>query len=168
MTFCDRIFFYIMSHHFWSSWCSLVFDPMPSSLVLTPSWLLSQSAAPHAPVISLMFYVAADTQGSLQAHIEDRTRLSHVTGTSEELGNFKITFLKPTSGEASPDKYARYFKYHHVTQIAIVRKKGIPFLFIGHHFTLTNFIDLAKIWQHTKFEKIGAVIQISCIKQNHT
>lgn len=68
-----------------------------------------QSTSPHAPVVSLMFYVAADTQGSLQAHIENRTRLSHVTGTSDELGDFKITFGKPTEGEASPDKYARYF-----------------------------------------------------------
>ncbi|XP_053475561.1 mannosyl-oligosaccharide glucosidase [Ictalurus furcatus] len=66
------------------------------------------STSPHAPVVSLMFYVAADTQGSLQAHIENRTRLSHVTGTSDELGDFKITFGKPTDGEASPDKYASY------------------------------------------------------------
>lgn len=57
-----------------------------------------------------MFYVATDAQSSLQAHVEERTRLSHVTGTSEELGNFRITFGKPTSGEASPNKYARYFQ----------------------------------------------------------
>ncbi|KAK3523216.1 hypothetical protein QTP86_022939, partial [Hemibagrus guttatus] len=62
--------------------------------------------ASQAPIISLMFYVATDTQGSLQAHIEDKTRLSHVTGTSEEFGDFKITFNKPTSGEAATDKYA--------------------------------------------------------------
>lgn len=67
-----------------------------------------QNTGPHAPVISLMFYVATDTQGSLQAHIEDRTRLGHVTGTSDELGDFKITFGKPTSGETSSNKYARY------------------------------------------------------------
>ncbi|KAK3523217.1 hypothetical protein QTP86_022940, partial [Hemibagrus guttatus] len=66
------------------------------------------STASQAPIISLMFYVATDTQGSLQAHIEDKTRLSHVTGTSEELGDFKITFNKPTSGEAATDKYASY------------------------------------------------------------
>ncbi|XP_017316328.1 mannosyl-oligosaccharide glucosidase [Ictalurus punctatus] len=66
------------------------------------------STAPHAPVISLMFYVATDTQGSLQAHIENRTRLSHVTGTSEELGDFKITFKKPTNREEATNKYASY------------------------------------------------------------
>ncbi|KAI4903337.1 hypothetical protein NFI96_034371, partial [Prochilodus magdalenae] len=66
------------------------------------------SSAPQAPVISLMFYVATDTQGSLQAHVEDRSRLSSVTGTSEELGNFKITFRKPTAGGAASDKYASY------------------------------------------------------------
>ncbi|XP_053336327.1 mannosyl-oligosaccharide glucosidase-like [Clarias gariepinus] len=66
------------------------------------------STAPQASVISLMFYVAADTQGSLQAHVLDRTHLSHVTGTSEELGNFRITFGKPTGGEESSNKYASY------------------------------------------------------------
>ncbi|KAG9259869.1 mannosyl-oligosaccharide glucosidase [Astyanax mexicanus] len=66
------------------------------------------SSAPQAPVISLMFYAAADTQGSLQAHVEERSRLSSVTGTSEELGNFKITFRKPTAGGAASGKYASY------------------------------------------------------------
>lgn len=55
-----------------------------------------------------MFYVAADTQGSLQAHVEERGRLSSVTGSSEELGSFKVTFGKPTAGEAAGTKYARY------------------------------------------------------------
>uniref|UniRef100_A0A4W4FL06 Mannosyl-oligosaccharide glucosidase n=2 Tax=Electrophorus electricus TaxID=8005 RepID=A0A4W4FL06_ELEEL len=66
------------------------------------------SSAPYPPVVSLMFYVATDTQGSLRAHVEDRTRLSSVTGTSEELGNFKITFRRPTAGEAASGKYASY------------------------------------------------------------
>lgn len=57
-----------------------------------------------------MFYVATDTQGSLHPHIEKTTRLSHVTGTSKELGKFKITFVKPTSGDTATNKYARYFK----------------------------------------------------------
>uniref|UniRef100_A0A4W5Q9M4 Mannosyl-oligosaccharide glucosidase n=1 Tax=Hucho hucho TaxID=62062 RepID=A0A4W5Q9M4_9TELE len=52
------------------------------------------SSAPHAPVISLMFYAAANTQGSLEAHVEERNRLGSITGFSEELGNFKITFRK--------------------------------------------------------------------------
>ncbi|XP_062864317.1 mannosyl-oligosaccharide glucosidase [Trichomycterus rosablanca] len=66
------------------------------------------SSAPQAPIISLMFYVAADTQGSLQGHIEEKSHLSSVTGTSEELGNFKITFRKPTAGETASAKYASY------------------------------------------------------------
>uniref|UniRef100_A0A8C2JAL6 Mannosyl-oligosaccharide glucosidase n=1 Tax=Cyprinus carpio TaxID=7962 RepID=A0A8C2JAL6_CYPCA len=64
--------------------------------------------AASAPVISLMFYTATDVQGSLQAHVEEKNRLSSVTGTSEELGNFKITFGKPTAGEGASGKYARY------------------------------------------------------------
>ncbi|KAF7686967.1 mannosyl-oligosaccharide glucosidase [Silurus meridionalis] len=66
------------------------------------------NTAAHAPVISLLFYVATDTQGSLQAHLDSKTRLSHVTGTSEELGSFKIIFGKPSDGEGSPSKHASY------------------------------------------------------------
>lgn len=65
------------------------------------------SSAPQAPVISLMIYAAADTQGSLEAHVEERNRLASITGFSEELGNFKITFRKPVTGELSSAKYAR-------------------------------------------------------------
>ncbi|XP_062386640.1 mannosyl-oligosaccharide glucosidase [Sardina pilchardus] len=73
------------------------------------------SSAAHAPVISLMFYVAMDTQGSLQAHVEERNRLSTVTGASEELGNFKVTFRKPTAGDAASAKYASYNHLQTVT-----------------------------------------------------
>ncbi|XP_065121544.1 mannosyl-oligosaccharide glucosidase [Paramisgurnus dabryanus] len=66
------------------------------------------SSGATAPVISLMFYVATDIQGSLQAHAQEKNHLSSVTGTSEELGNFKITFGKPTAGEGATGKYARY------------------------------------------------------------
>lgn len=74
---------------------------------MTQLFLPPQSSAPHAPVISLMFYAAADTQGSLEAHVEERNRLGSITGFSEELGNFKITFRKPVAGESSSAKYAR-------------------------------------------------------------
>ncbi|XP_053712097.1 mannosyl-oligosaccharide glucosidase [Synchiropus splendidus] len=66
------------------------------------------SSAPQPPVISLMFYAAADTQGFLEAHVEDKKRLASITGFSEELGNFKITFGKPVTGEVSSAKYASY------------------------------------------------------------
>lgn len=66
------------------------------------------SSAPQAPVISLMFYAAADTQGSLEAHVEEKSRLASIRGFSEELGNFKITFGKPVTGELSTAKYASY------------------------------------------------------------
>lgn len=72
-----------------------------------------QSSAAMAPVISLMFYAATDVQGSLQAHVEEKNHLSSVTGTSEELGNFKITFGKPTAGEGATGKYAKYVMHLH-------------------------------------------------------
>uniref|UniRef100_A0AAQ4R8E3 Mannosyl-oligosaccharide glucosidase n=1 Tax=Gasterosteus aculeatus aculeatus TaxID=481459 RepID=A0AAQ4R8E3_GASAC len=65
-------------------------------------------SAPQAPVLSLMFYTAADTQGSLEAHLEDGKRLASVTGFSKELGNFKITFRKPVTGELSTSLVSRY------------------------------------------------------------
>ncbi|KAJ8407547.1 hypothetical protein AAFF_G00274040 [Aldrovandia affinis] len=74
------------------------------------------SSAPQPPVISLMFYVATDTQGSLQAHVEERNRLGSVTGSSEELGNFKITFRKPSAGETASGKYASYNHLKAVSQ----------------------------------------------------
>ncbi|XP_061103094.1 mannosyl-oligosaccharide glucosidase isoform X2 [Conger conger] len=74
------------------------------------------SSAPQPPVISLMFYVATDTQGSLLAHAEEKNRLGSITGYSEELGNFKITFRKPSSGEAAGAKYASYNYLKTVTQ----------------------------------------------------
>ncbi|XP_041124769.1 mannosyl-oligosaccharide glucosidase-like [Polyodon spathula] len=67
-----------------------------------------QSPAAQTPVISLMFYVAADSHGPLQAHIEERNRLGSVTGSSEELGQFKLTFRKPSAGDSSTAKYASY------------------------------------------------------------
>ncbi|MEQ2205618.1 hypothetical protein XENOCAPTIV_005897, partial [Xenoophorus captivus] len=66
------------------------------------------SSAPQPPVISLIFYAAADIQGSLHTHMEERHRLASITGFSEELGNFKITFRKPVTGELSSTKYASY------------------------------------------------------------
>ncbi|MBN3311141.1 MOGS glucosidase, partial [Amia calva] len=67
-----------------------------------------QSSTPQAPMISLLFYVATDSQGSLQAHVEEKNRLGSVTGFSEELGHFKLTFRKPAAGETAGAKYASY------------------------------------------------------------
>ncbi|XP_051983087.1 LOW QUALITY PROTEIN: mannosyl-oligosaccharide glucosidase-like [Xyrauchen texanus] len=75
------------------------------------SWRITakqHSSAATAPVISLMFYAATDIQGSLHPHAEEENHLTSITGTSEELGNFKITFGKPTVGEGGSGKYARY------------------------------------------------------------
>ncbi|NXD88948.1 MOGS glucosidase, partial [Halcyon senegalensis] len=50
-----------------------------------------------APLLSLFFYVATDGQGTLRPHLENGTRLAAVTGTTEELGSFTLTFLRPTA-----------------------------------------------------------------------
>ncbi|XP_077575739.1 mannosyl-oligosaccharide glucosidase [Stigmatopora nigra] len=70
------------------------------------------SSAPKPAVISLMFYAAADTQGSLEAHVEEKERLASITGVSEELGSFKITFQKPAAGDLKSPKYASYNYLH--------------------------------------------------------
>uniref|UniRef100_A0AAQ4QZG0 Mannosyl-oligosaccharide glucosidase n=1 Tax=Gasterosteus aculeatus aculeatus TaxID=481459 RepID=A0AAQ4QZG0_GASAC len=84
-------------------------------------------SAPQAPVLSLMFYTAADTQGSLEAHLEDGKRLASVTGFSKELGNFKITFrkselLEPASRPTLPflrrlfPRLKTWFDWYNTTQ----------------------------------------------------
>ncbi|XP_072112947.1 mannosyl-oligosaccharide glucosidase [Mobula birostris] len=67
-----------------------------------------QSSAPENPVISLLFYVAGDGQGVLQPHIEEKRRLVAVSGSSEDLGKFTITFLTPTDRKSRNSKYASY------------------------------------------------------------
>ncbi|NWY07699.1 MOGS glucosidase, partial [Nothoprocta ornata] len=69
------------------------------------------NAAPCAPqdaLLSLFFYVATDGQGTLQPHVEDGARLASVTGSTEELGSFNISFLKPTTETGAEPKYASY------------------------------------------------------------
>ncbi|XP_074890946.1 mannosyl-oligosaccharide glucosidase [Buteo buteo] len=61
-----------------------------------------------APLLSLFFYVATDEQGTLEPHLENRTRLAAVTGTTEELGHFTLTFLRPTAEGGENPKYASY------------------------------------------------------------
>lgn len=68
---------------------------------------LPQGAGSPASLVSLFFYVATDGQGTLRPHVEDGTRLAAVTGTSEELGDFKITFLRPTTESGEDPKYSR-------------------------------------------------------------
>ncbi|XP_059577183.1 mannosyl-oligosaccharide glucosidase isoform X2 [Alligator mississippiensis] len=60
-----------------------------------------------ASLVSLLFYVATDGQGELQPRVEDKTRLAAVTGTSEELGHFTVTFRKP-SGAGTASQHASY------------------------------------------------------------
>ncbi|NXU55680.1 MOGS glucosidase, partial [Turnix velox] len=59
------------------------------------------------PLLSLFFYIATDGQGTLEPHLENKTRLAAVTGMSEELGHFTLTFLPPTVGSEKP-KFASY------------------------------------------------------------
>ncbi|NXV87217.1 MOGS glucosidase, partial [Calonectris borealis] len=75
------------------------------------SWRVTarmEGAAGPAPLLSLFFYVATDGQGTLEPHLENRTRLAAVTGTAEELGRFTLTFLRPTAGSGEDPKYASY------------------------------------------------------------
>lgn len=68
-----------------------------------------QGAGSPAPLLSLFFYVATDEQGTLEPHLENRTRLAAVTGTTEELGRFTLTFLRPMTESGEDPKYARCF-----------------------------------------------------------
>lgn len=75
------------------------------------SWRVTarpEGAGSRAALVSLFFYVATDGQGALQPHLEDGTRLAAVTGTSEELGDFRITFLRPTADSGEDVQYSSY------------------------------------------------------------
>uniref|UniRef100_A0A4W3HCB2 mannosyl-oligosaccharide glucosidase n=1 Tax=Callorhinchus milii TaxID=7868 RepID=A0A4W3HCB2_CALMI len=58
-----------------------------------------QSSAPDNAVVSLMFYVGTNGQGSLEPHVEEQ-RLRAVSGVSAELGNFTLTFQPPTTAKS--------------------------------------------------------------------
>lgn len=66
------------------------------------------AAGSQAALISLFFYVATDGQGTLRPHLEDGTRLAAVSGTSEELGDFKVTFLRPSTDSGDDVPYCSY------------------------------------------------------------
>ncbi|XP_053258221.1 mannosyl-oligosaccharide glucosidase isoform X1 [Podarcis raffonei] len=76
------------------------------------SWRVTvrpERTGPPAPFISLLFYVATDGQGSLQPVVEQKTgRLASLTGTTEELGHFTITFQPPTNEAGTAPLYASY------------------------------------------------------------
>ncbi|XP_066488508.1 mannosyl-oligosaccharide glucosidase isoform X2 [Tiliqua scincoides] len=63
----------------------------------------------RAPFFSLLFYVATDGQGTLQPLVEEKTRrLVSLTGSTEELGHFTITFQQPTTEAGEAPLYASY------------------------------------------------------------
>ncbi|KAG8430671.1 hypothetical protein GDO86_020178 [Hymenochirus boettgeri] len=65
------------------------------------SWRIKatpQESSPPGQLISLLFYVATDGQGTLTPHVEGKGHLTHVTGMSEELGTFTVHFPKAEAG----------------------------------------------------------------------
>ncbi|XP_069833166.1 mannosyl-oligosaccharide glucosidase [Dendropsophus ebraccatus] len=74
-----------------------------------------------AQLVSIIFYVATDGQGSLTPQMDGRDRLSSVTGTSEELGRFIIRFPKPEGGIGAHISYNHLVTscpgLHHITDV---------------------------------------------------
>ncbi|XP_054846005.1 mannosyl-oligosaccharide glucosidase isoform X2 [Eublepharis macularius] len=58
--------------------------------------------------LSMFFYVATDGQGTLQPLVVEKNHLVSLTGTTEELGNFTITFQQPTREDGATPLYASY------------------------------------------------------------
>ncbi|XP_077157517.1 mannosyl-oligosaccharide glucosidase [Paroedura picta] len=58
-------------------------------------------------LISLFFYVATDGQGTLQPVVE-KNRMASLAGTTEELGEFTMSFQQPTSEAGMIPLYASY------------------------------------------------------------
>uniref|UniRef100_A0ABM5GL04 Mannosyl-oligosaccharide glucosidase n=1 Tax=Pogona vitticeps TaxID=103695 RepID=A0ABM5GL04_9SAUR len=75
------------------------------------SWRVTvrpERTGPQAPIVSLLFYVATDGQGALQPLVEGKSRLRALTGTTEELGDFSLTFQQPTDEAGAAPLYASY------------------------------------------------------------
>ncbi|XP_074721407.1 mannosyl-oligosaccharide glucosidase [Strix uralensis] len=75
------------------------------------SWRVTartEAAGGPTPLLSLFFYVATDEQGTLWPRLDNGTQLAAVTGTTEELGRFTLTFLPPTTESGEDPKYASY------------------------------------------------------------
>lgn len=82
------------------------------------SWRITgtqQTPDTQASLISMIFYVATDGQGSLQPHVEDKSHLAYVTGSTDQLGHFRMTFHKPKGEKAESFKYASYNYLHTVS-----------------------------------------------------
>ncbi|OCT57331.1 hypothetical protein XELAEV_18003710mg [Xenopus laevis] len=65
------------------------------------SWRIRASpeaSSSSGQLVSLMFYVATDGQGTLTPHVEGKRHVTHVTGMSEELGQFTLRFPKAEGG----------------------------------------------------------------------
>ncbi|XP_042322873.1 mannosyl-oligosaccharide glucosidase [Sceloporus undulatus] len=75
------------------------------------SWRVTarpERTGPQAPLVSLLFYVATDGQGALQPLVKEKTRMASLTGVTEELGHFTITFRPPTTETGTAPIYASY------------------------------------------------------------
>ncbi|XP_060103428.1 mannosyl-oligosaccharide glucosidase [Heteronotia binoei] len=60
------------------------------------------------PLVSLFFYMATDGQGTLQPLVVEKNRMASLAGTTEELGDFTVTFQQPTSEAGTAPLYASY------------------------------------------------------------
>ncbi|XP_053560379.1 mannosyl-oligosaccharide glucosidase [Bombina bombina] len=77
------------------------------------SWRVTgspETSALPGQLVSIMFYVATDGQGSLTPHVEGRNQLTQITGTSEELGGFTIRFPEPQGSGG-------YVSYNHLSTV---------------------------------------------------
>lgn len=75
---------------------------------LTPRSCLQGPSGSPPTFISLLFYVATDGQGTLRPLVVENSRLASLTGTTEELGDFTVTFQRPTTEAGATPLYARY------------------------------------------------------------
>ncbi|NXG01592.1 MOGS glucosidase, partial [Sakesphorus luctuosus] len=85
-----------------------------------------------APLLSLFFYVATDGQGALRPVLHNGTRLAAVEGTSEELGDFTLTFLPPTGEDGESPKYARFLPFPDLVSPRLSPFPLTPFLVMPH------------------------------------
>uniref|UniRef100_A0A8C5KJ35 Mannosyl-oligosaccharide glucosidase n=1 Tax=Jaculus jaculus TaxID=51337 RepID=A0A8C5KJ35_JACJA len=66
------------------------------------------SGTSFLPLVSLFFYVVTDGQEVLRPEVETKGQLKFISGHTNELGDFRLTLLPPTSPGGAAPKYGSY------------------------------------------------------------
>lgn len=71
------------------------------------SLVIQASGTSALPLVSLFFYVVTDGKEVLVPEVGAKGQLKFISGHTSELGDFRFTFMAPTSPGDTAPKYGR-------------------------------------------------------------